>query len=259
MRWLEDKLFKLYCITIAMFVILYGVLWLFIVNFESSGIGPSFIVIVTEAIFKVLLGISENLERAELHRISESSISWLGFLLSLLLLIGSFWLSVRTLRRNPYRQIFRSRLIGKNESDALEYMAKYYQKANRIIAFSGDYSFIFENTLLRETVHQLAKSGNIVLFSYKSEEQVNNAFSGHQELFADLLPFFRFNSEIKQKSSFIERNGPKIFLYRSDKIHEGDGHSVEKRICSIYSNNEGVMLMGIIEQLVDTIVKTKQT
>lgn len=173
--------------------------------------------------------------------------SMLVKVLSGVLLILSIWVKFTRKYNERTQQKIITKIIN-NKNDELEIMNKYYKNADRIVAFSGDFSFINEHDELKRSVLDLASSGRITLISYKSEGSVKLALEKDSEFYHVLKNFINYNSNVKLKASLIKRSGNNVFLYSLEEIHP-DNTSFIKKICILTSRGEAAHLIGCIESL----------
>jgi hypothetical protein len=125
-------------------------------------------------------------------------------------------------------------------------MLEHYKLAEKVIVFSGDFSWIRSNEYLKEEMYRLAKLKKLSLISYKSEEIVKTAIEDEKVFdYFKSKARFHFNSNKKIKCSLVQIRGNLTFLYNSDQTPCGG----KNKVCVIYSNNSGRALLDILGPL----------
>lgn len=146
-------------------------------------------------------------------------------------------------------------LIRKPVSEAnktdMKQMARFMRGADRVIIYSGDFSYIYDHKPLFETLMDLASRGNLTFISYKSQETVvgkSELNRGSNECLISVLIKMNkifFDLSCEAKYSLVYRRGEEVLLYRyRDK---------ETDYVSIFRATN-----GMTRQLVETINKLSQ-
>jgi hypothetical protein len=124
--------------------------------------------------------------------------------------------------RSPLRE---QKTPTKKEEYAI--LEQYYRGAERIVVYAGDFSWLSEDSILRQHVGRLAPAGRIQLVSSKTQEQVKCAIG--VKLYGDLFRHFKFNFEKDIRCSLITYpGGGRAFLYRYNNQEDGSFY-----ICSV--------------------------
>jgi hypothetical protein len=132
--------------------------------------------------------------------------------LSILLAVITVWFAVlpwlqflkyrRNVREASVVDVTEVETVGK---DDLETMRRYYENAEHITIFSGDFDFIVKHDGLRTALERLASSN-------KTPQEIENAMKNCGNVLDALRPCFRFHDR-KFKFSFIQhRQGQSSFL-----------------------------------------------
>ncbi|WP_146107730.1 hypothetical protein [Porphyrobacter sp. HT-58-2] len=104
-------------------------------------------------------------------------------------------------------------------------MAKYMKSADKVVIYSGDFSYIYQHPPLTKVMFDLAQRDELTLLSYKSREAVlaSSARTRGQNpcLISQLIDAkkMQFNLPGKPKFSLVYRRGEEVLLYR----HRSDG------------------------------------
>ena len=163
----------------------------------------------------------------DLSTTTEVYISSLSFILnSLFVIITLFFSIVPLLSIYKYRhdinkkQNIRTHIIHQVGVDDLNLLKKYYQGAEDVIVYSGDFSWLAADTMMINIIKRLASESKLHLVSYKEMDKVRKGVN-NEELFTTILNCLTFDSKKKFKCSFIRRRGTSVFLYRYDTIING--------------------------------------
>jgi GTPase SAR1 family protein len=148
----------------------------------------------------------------------------LNFILTALFAVLSFlfavWpvLGIVKYRRDlKNRSPIRSFRVIRTGVDDINIMSKYYQNADEVVVYAGDFSWIKSNESLKNIITELANQNKIRLISYKTRSVVENSINDPQ-LFSTLSKQFVFESKKNIKCSYIKRQNTNFFLYRAEEL-----------------------------------------
>lgn len=148
-------------------------------------------------------------------------------------------------RRAQRRSIIQSYLISEQGREDLAVMREHYADAERIIVFSGDFSWIIQDEDLRQVITRLSQDGKITLVSYKSQSEIEKRLK-NDGLYASLENRFTHKRGLRLKCSIIRKGNVRTFLYRSDKME--NGHR-ESRVYVVTETDESRYLLEVLESL----------
>lgn len=187
--------------------------------------------------------------------IARDELSQQQYLSSLSVLTGAFavlvtlWFSLTTAvnfikykRKLEKRSIIRKRLVIQDGTDDLKIMHEYYKKADFVVVFSGDFSWLNQNQKLWESIRRLASARKISLVSYKDESHVEDMAG---DAYRELKPFFHFAPQKKLKCSLVKINQNLYFLYKVDETIDGSNIN----ICVLTSRAEANYLLETLSNL----------
>lgn len=139
--------------------------------------------------------------------------------------------------------------ITEEGKDDLDWMAKHYERADRITIFAGSFDWLGTNSRLKALILKLAQQDKLKLVSYRSEDKVLAAFTANdqEDLFQQLRLCFRFESELTDVVCTMVHKSPTenefLFKSRSETIDHPFNASV---ISDTYRSGE---LLHILSQL----------
>jgi hypothetical protein len=139
--------------------------------------------------------------------------------------------------------------------DDLKEMNKACRNAERIIVFSGDFSFLRDDQVLRQTFDRLNQSDKITLVSSRRQSQVQQELEQDEStknLYRDLLRRgnILFDNPVAIKCSLYDDRGYYQFLYRSP-TPAGGGHA---KICILQHTDESYYLLEALSYLLGNLV-----
>ena len=131
-------------------------------------------------------------------------------------------------------------------------MTEAYRSAERIVVFSGDFSFLREDEFLHKMFSSLNGENKITLISSKSEVSVKRQMGMNEStaiLFNDLLTAKNivFDSGINIKLSLIDDHRRYSILY---KYPTSSGHNM----CTLRSTDESYYLLEAISDFINKVV-----
>jgi hypothetical protein len=142
--------------------------------------------------------------------------------------------------------------------DDLRMMAQVCGVAERIIVFSGDFSFLVEDERLRNTYTKLNGENKLTLVSSRSEPEVRLQLA-RLDATATLLRALKasgnilFNSDIPLKCSLVELHRRFQFLY---KYRTFDGRN---KMCTLRGTDESNYLLEALNILITRVVSQLKT
>jgi hypothetical protein len=159
----------------------------------------------------------------------------------------------------------RERLLERSKSlsirdlmpgEDLEMLTAAYNGAERIVVFSGDFSFLRVSASLRRSFELLSRENKITLVSSKSEEEVAaqlRDLESTSALFDSLKAanHILFDNGIDIKCSLIENRKRTQFLY---KYPTGEIKGPEYRMCTLRHTDESFYLLEALKVLVNNFV-----
>lgn len=158
-------------------------------------------------------------------------------------------------KRDRSRSLVAKKVVVDN-ADHLREMNKAYYRADRIVVFSGDFSFLkFDKTLL-DTCDRLSRENRITLVSSKSETDVEKTLQGERatsELFDRLRESGNvlFKSGVPIKCSLVEHGGRFQLIYKYPiSFLDGGGD----KMCVLHETDESRNLLDVLNKLVDRVV-----
>jgi hypothetical protein len=141
--------------------------------------------------------------------------------------------------------------IEKKGEDDLAWMLPHYQKAKRITIFAGSFDWLADNREMKKRILTLANEGKLDLVSYRSKEEVEEAFRGKtlQELFKTLRDHFKFKSNLEDVTCTIVQKSATDweFLYKSRP--DDAGHAFNA--CVLSDTDRSRELLHILTKLGD--------
>lgn len=169
----------------------------------------------------------------------------------ILLLLKPLWQATRS--DGNLRHI----TVSDSDKTDMKQMAKYMKRADNVIIYSGDFSYIYSHEPLYETLLDLAERENLRFMSYKSERTVlsrSEAHRGSRECIIAKLLFTKnilFDLPYPAKFSLIYRGGEEVLLYR----HRDTGADY----VTVFKAGSGMSkkLVETIKTLVDTIISQR--
>jgi hypothetical protein len=122
-------------------------------------------------------------------------------------------------------------------------MYKYYEKAEGILVFSGDFSWLKNDTRISSLL--LGKGDRVTYTSYKSRAEIE-ASLGH-DLFGAVEKRFRFARPVPLKCSIVSYSADKVFLYKTQFVAaNGD---IKSMICVVSPSDDSRYLLDALEGL----------
>jgi hypothetical protein len=148
-------------------------------------------------------------------------------------------------RAQREKQSLRLVEVRKHGADDLDVMWKYYQQAEEIMVFSGDFSWLApEDSPM--TKRLLTMGDRVTYVSSKTEADVAAKIGA--SLFAKLRPRFRFTNEVALKCSFVRVSGGSYFLYKSN-VATGD--EARPAVCVLSPTQESNVLLEALRAFCD--------
>jgi len=135
--------------------------------------------------------------------------------------------------------------------DDLEWMLPHYQKASRLTIFAGSFDWLADKPEIEKRILELAGEGKLDLVSYRSKEQVAEAFrtkKNLQSLFKMLGDgHFKFKSKLKNVTcTFVQKPAMDTeFLYKSRPDDEGHMFNA----CVLSDTDKSRVLLHILSEL----------
>lgn len=134
-------------------------------------------------------------------------------------------------------------------------MAKYMKSADKVVIYSGDFSYIYDHEPLAIVMRDLAARDELYLLSYKAKDLVlasSNSKRGDRDcLITALIDKGKIWFELpgKPKFSLVYRRGEEVLLYR----HRSEG----TEFVTIFKATKEMPkeLIRILNMLVDGIIK----
>lgn len=183
-------------------------------------------------------------------------VSILGMISSVVAVLVTLWFSVITTikyfrQKHELRKksLIKKEYIHEDGKDDLEVMYNYYKKADEVIVFSGDFSWLDKHEKLKEIILLLVYERKITFVSYKSEEFVERSIS-NIKLYEEIKCRFKFDSDLKIKCSLVKANQGIVFLSKVDNTIEGG----DKNIFVISGRNDGRDLLNTISAFCNPFV-----
>lgn len=145
----------------------------------------------------------------------------------------------------------RSIPIEKEGEDDLAWMLPHYQKATRLTIFAGSFDWLADKPEMEKRILELAGEGKLDLVSYKSKEQVREAFRTKKNLKSLIKTLgddhFKFKSELKNVTcTFVEKSAMGTeFLYKSSPDDEGHMFNA----CVLSDTDKSRVLLHILSEL----------
>jgi len=178
-------------------------------------------------------------------------------------LIGSFtvlvtlWFAITTLvsylkniKELKDKSLIQKKLIVTDGEDDLRIMNEYYQGADSVIVFAGDFSWIQKNDNLKKEIEKLSKDDKIRFVSYKTENVVKAKIG--EQMYEQFKSQFRFVDGHREiKCSFVKSSQSSVFLYKVDKRKSGG----ENNVCIIPNKENAQYLLETLEKLCDKYAK----
>lgn len=229
---------KVIILLIVLGILLFGVIALHILSVFSS-----FTLGLKEEQYKVLVS---------------DAIFLLAFVIALIPLF-QVWQNTRKLRQElkEAREQFQkehgiqSFPIKQPGVDDLEWMLPHYQKARRIAIFAGSFDWLADKPEMEKRILELGGEGKLDLVSYRSKEQVEEAFrtKNLQSLFQTLRDHFKFNSKLEDVTCTIVQKSATDweFLYKSRP--DDAGHAFNA--CVLSDTDRSRELLHILTKLGD--------
>ena len=241
--------------TASILIVIFLILWVLFISFfylltityltslYTQGT-DGFVIKVTRFVLKIFFDI-ESLTRGQytslLAVLQNTTLTVVAISLAVLPVLGYYQI---TKRRN-----FRVHPITQKGVDDIKIMSKYYNGAEKLTIFSGDFSWIKEDEKMQSFLKKLAgQEGKLRLLSYKGIKSVGYALG------PDLYDSFKSVLEdtgAKVKCSLVEyQGGSSVFLYkyRSSEVSESS-----EKMCIISDYKENRYLLGTLKTLIEKI------
>ncbi len=177
----------------------------------------------------------------------QTLVIFFGVSVPLVALVTAVYQFIRKDKINPIKKHY-----VRNRDDDLLKMVEYYENAEEVYVFSGDFSWIGKNSKLKNAITRLQKANKIRFFSYKSETQVEQGLDNEEDrkFFRDLYHLFEFNVPAKIKCSWIKRQMDSLLVYKVDASFDGPGVAT---VNVLTGQGRARYLLDVIEELVRTL------
>lgn len=192
-----------------------------------------------------------NLNAADLDGRKYSSV--IGILLNTSIMLITTWYAIIPLftylkyRSNLKRaSSFQLHEVLNDGVDDINVMNKYFNGAETITIYSGDFSFLKLNAKMREICIHLANNHRLKLVTYKSEGEINNSLG------IETLGIFKsndaiaFDSKKRIKCSYVRYRSSSVFLYKYD-FHGNNGR--ETFVCALRETRDSRYLLDTLNAL----------
>jgi len=146
--------------------------------------------------------------------------------------------------------------IQREGEDDLDWMLPHYQRGQRVTIFAGSFDWLGDKPEMEKRILQLANEGKLYLVSYRSEQEIEDAFGAKQKepllrkLRGVLKDRFRVNSNLRDVAcTFIQKSATADteFLYKSRPDDEGHVFNA----CVISDTNRNRVLLRILSKLTE--------
>lgn len=211
---------------------------------------PQFLRVLPDAILALVGTDCANLGEEKYTALVGDMIFALAFLMAAVPL-SQVWWNTKKLREELRKEYgIKSAPINEKGKDDLVWMLSHYEKADRMTIFAGGFGWLEINSDMKKRVLELAKDSKLNLVSYRSEQEVKDAFGGNRAqklFFKDLKPCFRYGSGLQNVvCTMIQRSATEwSFLYKSRPDEEGHAFNV----CVLSDTNSTRELLHILSAL----------
>jgi hypothetical protein len=149
-------------------------------------------------------------DEAEYHRTISISLNATLIIVSVLSAVVPFYNMFLYRRRLRRKQSLKIYPVYTDGVDDIQVMHRYYQRAEQILVFSGDFSWLRSDELIREEL--LRDVSRVSFVSYKGEDAVRDALGN--DLLDQVRDRFRFDCPTQMKCSLVKYGSEKVFLYK---------------------------------------------
>lgn len=146
--------------------------------------------------------------------------------------------SRRLRRRRKMESLKVVRLTGRGQD--IEIMSRHFRNAEEIIINSGDFSWILENSNMRDLVVDMANRHKLKLISYRSRDEVKESLG--DQLFNRLESSLSYAPERNIKCAVISHTTEKTFLYKVVTYNE-------ERMCILRSDRNSQYLLEALHKM----------
>jgi hypothetical protein len=169
--------------------------------------------------------------------------------------IAQFFSERRRIQLREYLSI-----VDIKEGDDLRMMAEAYDYADRVLVFSGDFSFLRTDLRMRRVVQRLSDEDKITLVSWRANAVVSSQLELDDASGALLEHLknrrqIRFDSGLDVKLSLVENATVLRLLYR---FRRDVGAERRYKMCVLRDTEETHRLLDAIDKLTKSVVSKLQ-
>jgi len=193
----------------------------------------------------------KSLEPEQYTTVVGNMIFAIAFITAMVPLLAA-WYNTSKIRKEIQEEYgIKSFPIKQPGEDDLEWMLPHYQKASRLTIFAGSFDWLADKPEMEKRILELAGEGKLDLVSYKSKEQVAEAFrtkKNLQSLFKTLGDgHFKFKSKLENVTcTFVQKSAMDTeFLYKSRPDDEGHMFNA----CVLSDTDKSRVLLHILSEL----------
>lgn len=136
------------------------------------------------------------------------------------------------------QQAIRTYPIHVDGVDDIAIMTEIYKHAEKVVIFSGDFSWLKTESELSRILHE--KGDRVHYVSYKSERDVSQRLD---DVFVKFKPYFVFDAPVRIKASVVEYHGYKVFLYKTTVV---TGRATSKMMCVVTPQGDSRYLLDAL-------------
>jgi len=246
---------------LSYFVIPIGLVGLFLLSFYFVCVTATYVAITSgqqpAQFFKKVTDYAFLLFRVETNELDAakySSIVTIVLNTSIMLIttwfaivpLFTYWRFRSNLRKSSSFQVYP---IFNDGVDDIAVMNKYFDGADTLTIYSGDFSFLPMNEQMKALCLTLANKGRLKLVSYKPEHEISKSL---EESFFNYLKSKNAivsGSDKRIKCSYISYRSSSIFLYKYD-FHGNNGREIY--VCAVKETRDSRYLLDTLNALCQT-------
>lgn len=191
----------------------------------------------------------KSLEPEQYTTIVGNMIFAIAFITAMVPLLAA-WYNTNKIRKEIQEEYgIKSFPIKQPGEDDLEWMMPHYQRGQRITIFAGSFDWIGDKPEMRNRILQLANEGKLDLVSYRSIQEIEDAFRAKED--EELLNALRGRFKVKSKleditCTFVQKSATDAeFLYKSRPDDEGHAFNA----CVLSDTDKSRELLHILSKL----------
>lgn len=199
---------------------------------------------ISNFVLKLMGTAPDRLEGSKYSEALSVVIGAVGVVVTVYFALTAFISILKSRRDLEKRSLIRSRRVFTDGVEDVDEMLRFYERAEWVVVFAGDFSWLNPASALLSSVQRLASAGKITLVSYKSEETVRQSIES--TVYAELAHCFRFEPDRKLKCSLVRVGHRNVLLYLVDAVADDIDY---KQVCTVDGRDNARYLMETMENL----------